>query len=897
MNQHLNDLVKAPASWSYNEDGTKQIKTIRTGKWNLIFKDKSPKGNQFIIRTGKKFDLIVIDVDIKHGNDGSDTLYKYDIVMEEYPTLTFKTPSGGYHYFYKWRTGLYGTNFIPHVDMIDNKPKDGIDNGWFVFHDTEKYICENDIPIAEIPDDLYNLLLEAKIKHNNEKTPKTIETKKEDVIDDEKLKNLESYYEFYINIYKKYEEEDEEGYSLSDKGKRALKNLNDEFVKITLIPIEEALNYVAKKKSENKPIIKSTTALNQKYYDLLNLLDDDWFKSYDKWAEPAYALYNQTDIEKCKAFNTFNALLKNRSGDKYDEEGAKILWNNSIPEAQAKLTSEGKALITMAKFKKIIGGSKNSLYKEWKNKYEPEIVKPKAKSRATLKEEEEELYEELVDKLSDAINSHGRCMIYDENEYSFSDIIRLHKSNISIEDLALLINRTFVCMLQRGGLYLIIKEIIVARCKFTKTYKANTSFDKFDFNKNFDKNIKPNIFIDNDTIITVPLKKLIFDISTSIPNYDSMGFFPIGPHNKSEPPSKIFNIFSGFLHKYKKDYVPNKNVVDTFCSMYKEILCNNNEKSFEFEINKLAHIIQYPEIKTESVSIFQGEQGTGKSFLMTFLMMYVFGKNLSLIIFQPEQLTNKFNSHLMGKLFIILEEAVDLGNLKDISKFKGYIRAPVLNVEFKNMNVSESVDCSMNFMIATNNSYNTMFREAGERTANLNKVNDKYHRNTKFFKEMSDILNNFEAGCDIFHFLANKDLSDFNIKDVPETDEKFNKKLESANTFFKFLYRLYMDDVDNQLTRDDEDYEYNIIDLNRDVSGDNGYLKIMEIYNAYMKMCDKEFSLPKGSKGVFSKDSVKIICEEIFDIIEPKKGRKEYLITKDSVAKVLNKHFKTNYFK
>lgn len=832
MNSYIKQLVKSGASWKYNEDGTKTKGSIRftNGSWNKIFTDMKPNGNQFIIRTGKKFDLIVIDVDIKKGEDGSKTLMDAGIWMGSYKTLTFRTPSGGYHYFYKWVDGMVDADYLKYVDMIDHSPKNGKDDGWFVFHDTEKYICENDIPIAKMPNALINQLRMA----------------------------------------------------------------HDKYVKSKSKPIADI---VKQDKQNNKKEVKIETekCLNDsKYYDLLKLLDDEWFKSYDKWSQPAYALYNLRDTDKTTAFNIFTNLLKEKAGDLYDYEGAKLLWNKSIPEAQERYKKEGRDLITIAKFKKIIGGSKNGLYGEWKDKYEPEAIKLKHKSMRDLKDEEDELYNELVEELSEAINAHGRCMIYDENEYSFCDVSKLHRHTIKLADLALLFNRTFVCMLQQGTLYLVIKEIVIDRCKFTNQYKSNTSFNKFDFMKNFNNLTKTTIIIDDDRVIDVKLKKLIFDISSLIHNFDKMGFYPIGPHDTSKLPSNVFNIFNGFLHKYEPEYIPNQNVIDTFCGMYKEILCNNNEESYNFEINKLAHIIQHPEIKSECVSIFHGQQGTGKSFLMSFLVKYVFGKHLSLTIFQSEQLINKFNSHLMGKLFIMLEEAIDLGNLKDISKFKGYIRSPMLNVEFKNMNVQESIDCCMNFYIATNNDYNSMFRESGERTANLNKVNDKYYRDTTYFKQMSDILNNYEAGCDIFHYLANKDLSNFNIKYVPETDTKFNKKIESSNSFFKFLYHLYCDDID---TRNEYDYENQYIDLNRELgNGDTGYMKIMNIYKSYISMCENEFGLAKISKGVFSKDTIKSFCEEYLDTIEPKKGRKEYLMTKESVSKALNMKFKTDKF-
>lgn len=874
MNQHIQNLVKIPCTWKYNEDGTKTKKTFTgLGGWNKVIADKNPKSSKFIIRTGKQFGIIVVDVDIKHGENGQDTLLEYDIDMDEYPTLTFRTPSGGLHYFYNWKQGLVDANYLPYIDMIDHAPKGDKDEGWFVFHDTEKYICENDIPIADMPDELYNLFIDGHAKYVAQQS----ETKEIPTVEELETK--------------------EEPKTDSDEQ-------STEFVNIKREPLR------MKKQEEKQKTSKQEPKIDIKHYDLLKLLNDKWFKSYDNWAEPAYALYNAQDITNEVAFNTWIKLLKEKAGDKYDYDGARNLWVNSIPKAQKEIIDAGGKLITIAKFKKDIGCNNNALYSIWKDKYEPAIVKSKTKTKTDLKNEEEEQYNQLVDDVSNAINEHGRCMMYDENDVSFSDVNRLHRQTIAVKELALLFNRSFVCLHQRGGLNLIIKENTVERCKFTNTYKTNTVFTKIDFNKEFDRKIKVNIVLDEDT--TLPLVKLfdlIFDISTTIPNYESMGFYPCGPKNVATPPKRVFNIFSGFLHKYDKDYVPRADTVNTFISMYKEILCNNNQQSFDFEINKLAHIIQYPEIKSESVSIFQGEQGTGKSFLLMFLMMYVFGKHLSLTIFQSEQLLNKFNSHLMGKLFIILEEAVDLGNLKDISKVKGYIRCPVLNIEFKGINVSESLECCMNFFIATNNDYNAMFRETGERTANYNHINDKYCRNTTFFKQMSDILNNFDAGKDIFHYLANIDLSSFNIKEVPETDDKFNKKLESTNSFFKFLHTLYCDDMDikadDMYNSDDVEYERNgnqvqsyPIDLNRTlVDLDDGYMKIMKIYNSYKWICKQEFGIQDGGKGMFSKNAIKQLLKEFVEAKpNTREGREEYLMTKKSIGDALNKKFNTTKF-
>jgi hypothetical protein len=841
MNKFISPLVKAPSSWKYNDDGTKIKETFKGScktNWTQIVEDKKPKGKQFIIRTGQKFDLIVIDVDIKHGDSGLDTLTKYGIDLNKYPTLTFQTPSGGFHYFYKYNTEGrdytgWTQNFLPFVDMIGNQKG----SGWFVFHDISKMKCINNTEIVDMPNDLYESLLKSR---------------KLKIDCNENVRDIDSI--------------------------ASTENSDDD--------------------DDDDDIENNEEEICKKYYDLLVLLDDNWYRKYNQWIEPAYALYN-SEIDKTISFNTWNKLLKEKAGSKYDYDDAFKVWNKTIPETQEEMTRKNNAIITLSKFKKIIGGSKNYEYSIWKDKYEPSIKKEKRKSYSDLKEEKEQLYTDCLEELTTIINSYGKTMLYDDNNISFSDIQRLHRKTIDINDLALLINQTYVNVLQNGMLFLIIKEIATYRCMNTKEFKSNILFTKIKHDI-LDKDTITTIKF-NDELVKIHVRTLIKDLSTFINNYDKVSFYPYGAKSIQNTPSNVFNVFTGFLYNYKEDFKQDDKIINTFRNMYKEILCNNVEQSFNFELKKLAHMIQHPEVKSGAVSIFKAGQGVGKSFLLMFLMKYVFGKHLSITIYDQKQLTNKFNSHLMGKLFCILEEGVDLGNPADIAMFKGMIRAPEINIEYKGVNVFDAVDCCMNFFIATNSDYNRLLGEADERTANFNICNEKYKRNTKYFGEMSEILNNYNAGEQIFHYLANIDLSDFDIRHVPENDEKLRKKINASPSFIRFLYKLYSNDIDETILSEFKAFSYkldfdkkedDIVDI---LTDDECFMKIMEIMNVYNKVCEVEFNTKSSSKtDIKEKFMDKYFTDNNKN--EYKKGRWEYNFTKQSIQNALNKHFDTNEF-
>lgn len=825
MNKHLETLVKAPASWEYTEDMKKKKDGLQMAckiAWATTSQKKPITSKQCIIRTGSQFGILVIDTDIKGNVNGYDELEKLGICLSDYDTLAFQSPSGGYHFFFKYEDKFDGwkADFLPCVDMIGNQNG----KGWFVFHDLDHMPCIKNFPIANMPDDLYEAL---QSEHD---------------------------------LYKKLA-----------KGPRSV----------------ESFSSTISESSDTD--VENTTKISQKYFDLLSLLDDSWFQRYSKWIEPAYALHNLEDIDNQIAFNTWNQLLAQRAGSKYDYDGAHHAWFTTLPKSQNERKADNLRLITMAHFKKIIGGSRNEEYNSWKATYEPIKRKERIKTKADLKEEGEEQYDNIVEELCNAIKALGGSAMREKNDKSFANIQKLHRSDIELSDLALLINQTLVAIDQNASKYLIIKEIRYYRCKTTNTRKGNTVFTKIDFDKVVSHKYFTTIWHEGKSL-KVNIKKLIFDLTADVLTYNAVASYPFGPKCIDNTPSDEFNIFTGFLHNYDENFVIDSTIVDTFLSMYREILCNNVEESFDFEIKKLAHIIQKPEIKTGAVSIFKAGQGVGKSFLLMFLMSYVFGKHLSITIYDKNQLTAKFNSHLMGKIFVILEEGVDLTSIGDISAFKGMTRCPTINIEYKGVNVEDTMDCCMNFYIATNSDYNRMFGESDERTANFNVCSEKYKVNVEFFHEMANILYNFDAGKHIFHYLANLDISDFKVQRVPEGDEKRRKKINSAPSFIRHLAKLHINDLDPELLEEFEieGLKPNLISSISPLKSEDNYIGIEKIMAEYRLMCDKEFSCTPMSKAIIKENYLTKYFQDI--------KKRTYNFNKYTVAKALNAHFNTNKF-
>ena len=147
---------KPYVKWKTDTDWIKTIEPIR--------QNKNMTGAALL--TGEVSGIMVIDLDNKH--DGINGVSGFN---EKWPgvidTLTVFTPNNGVHLYFKWRDGLKNrTDYFPGVDVrttggiiivpgSQKKKDDG---------STGDYTVVNDHPIAEIPEELFQLLKEQDTK-------------------------------------------------------------------------------------------------------------------------------------------------------------------------------------------------------------------------------------------------------------------------------------------------------------------------------------------------------------------------------------------------------------------------------------------------------------------------------------------------------------------------------------------------------------------------------------------------------------------------------------------------------------------------------------------------------------------------------------------------------------
>lgn len=132
------------------------------------------EGGNVAYATGKTSGIAVIDIDTHHGIDGlsnlKDFLETYDITLPK--TKVVKTPSGGYHYYFKLDEKYNDTQFIQNHPQLK-----GVDfqvHGRIVLAppsqiDGKYYEVVRDVEMAELPEKWLEMFTDKTITKKNKK--------------------------------------------------------------------------------------------------------------------------------------------------------------------------------------------------------------------------------------------------------------------------------------------------------------------------------------------------------------------------------------------------------------------------------------------------------------------------------------------------------------------------------------------------------------------------------------------------------------------------------------------------------------------------------------------------------------------------------------------------------
>lgn len=263
------------------------------------------------------------------------------------------------------------------------------------------------------------------------------------------------------------------------------------------------------------------------------------------------------------------------------------------------------------------------------------------------------------------------------------------------------------------------------------------------------------------------------------------------PHSPFVAPSldNTFNLFGSYQHKYDPNFVVDEDLVGLWLNHIRDVLGAGVKSTGEYLLNWFAHLLQRPEAKTGTVPLIKGTQGCGKNLPYNVFQRYVMNPSLSITCPDMEKLFSRFNGARMGKILVVLDEAVDSRDRRMNNKMKNFITDKRIQIEAKGKDIVEVSDFS-NYVIITNNDFASIIEKNDRRyiclVASDHRVGDK-----AYFKTMVGKLLNVEAGCHIFHWLLRRNISDFDVRDLPKTEYKKELSARQTDNVVKWLIDMH----------------------------------------------------------------------------------------------------------
>ena len=255
--------------------------------------------------------------------------------------------------------------------------------------------------------------------------------------------------------------------------------------------------------------------------------------------------------------------------------------------------------------------------------------------------------------------------------------------------------------------------------------------------------------------------------------YTKVDFLP-----EIETPDGVFNMWKGFAVKPKGGLEK----IPFFHELLDEVICSGNEKWAVYLWGWLAHMVQCPEEKPGVAVVLRSDaQGVGKSRFAEYIGSLL-GRHFRTVT-HGRHIHGNFNSHLKDTLMLFGDEAVWGGDRSTESILKQLITEPSMIIEMKGKDVFE-VRSFLRLMLATNSEWAAPVSLTDRRYFVLN-VSSSKKNDYDFFENLINEQNHGGSEA-LLKVLMNFDLSDFEVRDIPETPARLDQKMLSMEPIEKW---------------------------------------------------------------------------------------------------------------
>jgi len=258
-------------------------------------------------------------------------------------------------------------------------------------------------------------------------------------------------------------------------------------------------------------------------------------------------------------------------------------------------------------------------------------------------------------------------------------------------------------------------------------------------------------------------------------NFDRVVFKPYS--NTKDAVLDRFNTWHGWSSQYVENMSDDdyKLFVKPWLNHINDIFCTGINDQYLYFIKWLAHLVQIPHEKPGVAIMIQSGQGFGKGIFIKLLRKIV-GNSYIAQISDSHQVAGGFSGLMRDKLLINFDEATWGGDKKANGRLKALITEENLTVEEKHKN-PEDIDHYARFIITSNSDYPVPI-DADDRRFFAPDVT-KRKPPQSYFDHLGLLLNDKHAVDCFFTYLMNYDLTNFSVRNFPNSETRQRLKAES----------------------------------------------------------------------------------------------------------------------
>jgi len=213
------------------------------------------------------------------------------------------------------------------------------------------------------------------------------------------------------------------------------------------------------------------------------------------------------------------------------------------------------------------------------------------------------------------------------------------------------------------------------------------------------------------------------------------------------------------------------------------VICDGDQKNYDYLIRYIAHALQRPWEKPGVMIILISGQGTGKGTLARILQMiwsatFIHVNNIDTV-------TGNFNAALERTFIVFMDEALFAGNRRASDRLKSQVTEETIHINEK-YQPSRQAKSFHRFFAATNADHFKNTERDDRRDFTL-RVSESHKGDHPFWQSLNHEIDS--GGVEAMTYdLLKMDLSDFNVRNKPDTKELLEQKLQSLDHFGRWWF-------------------------------------------------------------------------------------------------------------